>query len=159
MLIYQLLFLYLQSKNFDMKKIEDVILFQIDLTSKVAKQYSQKEFNKLNLGITVEQWVILKIVAESDDLSQKELAQKSYRDRASITRTIDLLEKKRLLVRNAMPNNRRTYNICLTEEGEQFIKKYMNLIKKQRSKSIKGFSEAELNKLSALLLKIRSNMS
>ena len=142
-----------------MKKIEDVILFQIDLTSKVSKQYSQKEFNKLNLGITVEQWVILKIVSESSDLSQKELADKSFRDRASITRTIDLLEKKGFLLRKAIPNNRRTYNICLTNAGEKFIDLHMDLITEHRNRSINNLTAKELKLLSSVLLKIRNNMS
>ncbi len=142
-----------------MQKIEDVILFQIDLTSKVSKQYSQKEFNKLKLGITVEQWVILKIVSESSNLSQKELAEKSYRDTASITRTIDLLEKKEFLLRESIPNNRRTYNIRLTEKGQDFIEQNMELIKSHRKRSIKDFTPDELNTLSTLLLKIRKNMS
>jgi DNA-binding MarR family transcriptional regulator len=142
-----------------MQKIEDVILFQIDLTSKVSKQYSQKEFNKLKLGITVEQWVILKIVSESTNLSQKELAEKSYRDTASITRTIDLLEKKEFLLREPIPNNRRTYNICLTKKGSQFIEKNIDLIKSHRYRSIKNLTAEELTMLSSLLSRIRENMS
>lgn len=141
-----------------MQKIEDVILFQIDLTTKVSKQYSQKEFDKLKLGITVEQWVILKIVAENKNLSQKELANKSHRDPASITRTIDLLEKKELLRREAIPNNRRAYNINLTEKGELFIKNNMKIIKKHRELSTQGMSSKDLNVLSVLLAKIRANM-
>lgn len=146
-------------KTLKMQKIEDVILFQIDLTSKVSKQYSQKEFDKLKLGITVEQWVVLKIVAESIDLSQKKLAHKSYRDPASITRTIDLLEKKELLLRQAVPNNRRVYNINLTKKGELFIKDNMKTIKKHRELSIQDISKNDLNTVSRILAKIRANMS
>ena len=142
-----------------MQKIEDVILFQIDLTSKVSKQYSQREFDKLKLGITVEQWVVLKIISENKDLSQKELANKSYRDPASITRTIDLLEKKDLVVRKNIPNNRRVYNISLTEQGESFIKSNMKIIKEHRELSIQGLSNDDLNSLSDLLSKIRGNMT
>lgn len=141
-----------------MQKIEDVILFQIDLTSKVSKQYSQKEFDKLKLGITVEQWVILKIVSENIDLSQKELAKKSYRDPASITRTIDLLEKKELLLRETIPNNRRAYNISLTKTGELFIRDNMKIIKRHRALSTEGLSAEDLDTLSKTLAKIRANM-
>lgn len=141
-----------------MQKIEDVILFQIDLTSKVSKQFSQREFDKLKLDITVEQWIILKIVSENRNLSQKELAEKSYRDPASITRTIDLLEKKELLIREVIPNNRRTYNISLTKNGELFIKSNMKMIKKHRELSIQNLSKDDLNTLSDLLSKIRTNM-
>ena len=142
-----------------MQKIEDVILFQIDLTSKVSKLYSQKEFVKRKLGITVEQWVILKIVAESNDLSQKELATKSYRDPASITRTLDLLEKKRLLQRISIPNNRRAYQIELTETGRVFIEENMKLVQQHRELSIKDISQKDLKTLSNVLLKIRNNMT
>lgn len=142
-----------------MQKIEDVILFQIDLTSKISKQYSQKEFDRLGLGITVEQWVILKIVSEHAGLSQKELAEKSYRDPASITRTIDLLEKKGLLVRESIPKNRRAYNISLTKEGEEFVEKNMDMVVAHRKLSIEGIPPAELLKLTELLGKIRENMS
>ena len=141
-----------------MKKIEDVILFQIDLTSKVSKQYSQREFNALGLGITVEQWVMLKIISETDAISQKELAQKSYRDTASITRTLDLLEKKGYTIREQIPNNRRAYNICLTKQGNKFIEKNMSLIKKHRQKSIENLTKDELKTLSEILSKIRENM-
>ena len=72
------------------------------------------------MGITVEQWVILKIVHESEALTQKELANKSFRDPASITRTMDLLEKKGLLQRDALPNNRRAYTIALNDQRGAF---------------------------------------
>ncbi len=141
-----------------MERIEDVILSQIDLTSKVSKQYSQKEFDKLGFGITVEQWIILKIVSESSSLSQKELANKSYRDPASITRTIDLLEKKGLLIREKTPSNRRAYNIFLTKDGEQFIKDNIKSIDTHRDNSIKNLTQGELSLLSTILKKIRKNM-
>ena len=152
-LIYQLNSIYLNVQN-----IEEVILFQIDMTSKVSKQYSQREFDQLGLGITVEQWIVLKIVSESV-LSQRELATKSYRDPASITRTIDLLENKGLVVREAVANNRRTYMIRLTKEGQSFVAENSKTVETHRALSTKGLSVDELNSLSAMLAKIRSNMS
>ncbi len=138
--------------------IEDVILFQIDKTSKISKKYSQKEFDRINLGITIEQWILLKIIEEFEHISQKELADKSLRDPASITRTLDILEKKQLLLREPIPNNRRQYNIKLTTEGITFVKKHMKMIKEHRKKSLEGFSSEEVELLRNLLLKIQHNM-
>ncbi len=140
------------------QKIEDVILFQLDLTSKISKQYSQRDFDKLKLGITVEQWVLLKIISESKDLTQKELAHKSYRDPASITRTLDILEKKEFLYREAIPNNRRSYHIVLSSKGRQFIETHMDLIVRHRENSIKGISKKNLTIMSEILTKMRENM-
>ncbi|WP_298484741.1 MarR family transcriptional regulator [uncultured Maribacter sp.] len=139
--------------------IEDVILFQIDKTSKISKKYSQKEFDRIKLGITIDQWVLLKIIEETAPISQKELADKSLRDPASITRTLDILETKNLLLREPILNNRRQYNIKLTNEGTKFVKNNIEMIKEHRRKSMEGFSEKEAQLLKNLLLKIQKNMS
>ena len=141
-----------------MNKIEDVILLQIEHVSKIFKKYSQKEFDKIGLNITVDQWVILKIISEHPNLTQKEIATKSYRDPASITRTLDLLEKKGYLWRESVDGNRRVYSISLTVEGHNLIANNMKMIKKQRINSVKGISVSELNTFSSLLRKMKKNM-
>jgi DNA-binding MarR family transcriptional regulator len=141
-----------------MKRIEEVILFQIEQASKASKIYSQRELDKLGIQITVEQWILLKIISESTDLTQKELALKSSRDPASITRTLDILQKKEFITRESVPNNRRSYFICLTKVGEVFIKKNMPIIQGQRRKSVEGFSEKELELFSDMLIRVRKNM-
>ena len=141
-----------------MKRIEEVILFQIEQANKASKQYSQREFDRLGISITVEQWILLKIISESTDLSQKELAIKSSRDPASITRTLDLLQKKDFVTREKVPNNRRSYFICLTEKGAQFIKEHLKLVTAQREKSVEGLSKKEIEVLSDLLTRVRKNM-
>ncbi|PIQ48851.1 MAG: hypothetical protein COW03_08050 [Cytophagales bacterium CG12_big_fil_rev_8_21_14_0_65_40_12] len=138
--------------------IESIILFQIDKTSKVSKLYSQREFDRLGMGITVEQWILLKIIEENDGLTQKELAEKSLRDPASITRTLDLLNKKGFVERRPVEDNRRQYSICLKKEGTFLIEKYMPVISSHRAKSIEGITEQELEVLTLLLGKIQKNM-
>tara|TARA_B110000046_G_C13020761_1_gene411029 strand:+ start:3525 stop:3953 length:429 start_codon:yes stop_codon:yes gene_type:complete len=141
-----------------MKKIEEVILFQIEQASKASKHYSQREFDRLGISITVEQWILLKIISESIDLTQKDLAFKSSRDPASITRTLDLLQKKEFVSREKVPNNRRSYYICLTKKGESFIKKHMEVVTAQREKSVEGLDQKELELLSDMLKRVRLNM-
>lgn len=142
-----------------MDNIEDVILFQIDKTSKISKIYSQRDMDRLGFGITVDQWILLKIIHESDQLSQKELAEKSLRDPASITRTLDLLEKKQLIKRLAIENNRRQYTVALSDKGIEFINERMSMVHEHRSKSIEGFTRDELVQLTSYLLRIQNNMS
>jgi DNA-binding MarR family transcriptional regulator len=142
-----------------MNNINDVILFQIEKTSKISKVYSQREFDRLQLNITIEQWIILKIIEENKELSQKELAQKSLRDPASITRTLDILQKKDFIYREVIPNNRRQYNIILSDYGKTFVKKHLPIIKEHRAKSTEGLSDNEIKQLSLILSKIQKNMS
>lgn len=139
-------------------KIEEVILFQIEKTNKISKIYSQKEFERVGLPLTVDQWILLKIIQESQPISQKELAQKSMRDPASITRTLDLLQKKEWIVREIITGNRRQYDLKLTVKGKGLIKKHMEMVQNHRKLSIEGFTNDELLQLNEMLKRIQKNM-
>lgn len=141
-----------------MKDISRVILFQIDQTSKIAKQYSQREFDRLGIAITVEQWILMKIIDESQVLSQKDLAQLSLRDPASITRTLDLLEQKGLVRRSGFEGSRKQLEINLTEAGKDFISKHLPIIEMHRAQSLKGFTSEEIDLLGKMLKRIQENM-
>lgn len=140
------------------KELHDVTIFLIDQTSKMAKQYSQKILDDLGIDIIVDHWVLLKIIEENIPLSQKELAQKSFRDPASITRTIDILEKKKFVRRERMAKDRRQHIICMTKEGKDFIDRNMPLIQSMRKQSLNGFSVAEIEKFNSLLLRMQKNL-
>lgn len=138
--------------------LESVILFQIDKTSKISKLYSQREFDRLGLSITVEQWILLKTIHENQGLTQNDLAIKSLRDPASITRTLDLLSKKDLIERKSVPGNRRQYHIFLSKHGDNFIRQHLPVINAHRAKSVEGFSPEELESLGQMLIRIQKNM-
>lgn len=135
-----------------------VILFRLDQATRAAKQYSQRAFDQADLDITVEQWVLLKIIEQFSPLSQRELAKQSLRDPASITRTLDLLQKKDYVQRAPIEKNRRQYNIYLTEHGASFVKTHMAMVKLHRAKSLDGLSDHDIQHLSNMLETIRKNM-
>lgn len=141
------------------KDLETTLLYVIDQTNKIAKQHSQREFDLLGIEITVEQWVLLKVLENNGLLSQSELAQKTHRDPASITRTLDILQKKGLISREQIADNRRQYNIQLTKAGNHFVLQHMPLINKMRNISVKGFSKSEIENLITMLQRVQKNMS
>lgn len=140
-------------------QLDQVILFMLEQTSKVARLYSQREFDAAGLDMTVDQWVLLKIIEDSEELSQMELAGRSGKDPASITRMLDILERKGLVTRENIEGNRRQYNIILTEAGGDFIAENMKMVEQHRTKSTKGFTKQELESLRDMLTRIQKNMS
>ncbi len=141
------------------KKIEDVLLFQIEQASKASKVYTQREFDNLQLGITIEQWILLRIISESPNLSQKVLAEMTYRDPASITRSINILTNKGFVARQFTKENKKTYKIDLTEKGKHFVEEHLPMVISHRKRSIEGFSENELQLFSDFLRRIKENMT
>ncbi|MEM9052520.1 MAG: MarR family transcriptional regulator, partial [Bacteroidota bacterium] len=126
---------------------------------KTVKQFSQKEFDKRGMNVTVDQWVLLKIIHERAPISQVELAKFSMRDPASITRTLDILNKKKLIFRQQTPGSRRQFDVSLTKIGEDFVKAHMSFVQGQRNRSVEGLSESDQAKLMNMLLQIQENMS
>ena len=137
--------------------IEQVILFQIEQASRLAKLYAQQEFDRMGLGITVEQWILLKIVQEAGSLTQTELAVRTLRDPGSITRTLALLQGKGLLAREANPADRRQSHVSLTPAGGAFVRRHMSTITALRKRTTKGFTPGEKAMLTALLQKVQGN--
>ena len=138
-------------------QLEQVILFLIDQTSKKSKRHAQRFFDERNMNITADQWVLLKIIEENEGSSQKILANKTYRDTASITRTLDLLEKKGYIQRRTMLGNRRQYEVYLTAFGKSFIAKHMDLVSELRVESLAGLSEEDIQNLKRILLRMQEN--
>lgn len=141
------------------QRIEDVIIFLIDQTAKKTRKFGQKEFDKHGMDITTDQWVLLKIIEEDEGISQKQIGTLSYRDGASITRTLDLLAKKDLIIREPIPENRRQHRVFLTDEGRQFVAEHMALVSSLRARSLEGFSNEDIEQLKSLLQKIQLNVS
>jgi DNA-binding MarR family transcriptional regulator len=93
--------------------------FKIDTTIKKIRQQIQKKFDDLKVDLTVDQWVLLDHIYrfEANGVSQNELAEMTVKDAPTVTRIIDLLVKKGLSERTMAENDRRKFNITLTDAG------------------------------------------
>jgi len=85
----------------------------------------QKKFNQQELSITIEQWSILYQLWKKDGMSQQELCKTTFRDKPSVTRLVDNLEKSLLVRRVASKEDRRINLIFLTENGTKLQEQTM----------------------------------
>src|SRR5436190_7261646 len=77
----------------------------------------QRKFNQAGLNLTIEQWSVLYHLWKKDGMSQQELCNATFRDKPSITRLVDNLEKLELVRRVASENDRRINRIYLTRQA------------------------------------------
>jgi DNA-binding MarR family transcriptional regulator len=75
----------------------------------------QKKFNTNGLNLTIEQWSVLYHLWKEDGISQQELCNATFRDKPSITRLVDNLEKLQLVKRVADEGDRRINKVILTK--------------------------------------------
>lgn len=141
------------------EQLNNVVNFLLEQTVRQVRAYAQRHLDLLETGITIDQWVLLKIVDERKQISQVELAQVAHKDTASITRILDLLQKKKLIQRIDDEYDRRKYMISLTAEGQAFVLRNIPIVDQLRNQIVDGISEEELRSLKSILAKIRENVA
>jgi MarR family transcriptional regulator, transcriptional regulator for hemolysin len=98
-----------------------------------------------------------KEISDSERITQIELANAIFKDRASITRILDLLLEKRL-VRKEEGSDRRAYELTLTANGQKFMEQAMVIVKNVRKKGMEMMSEKEQEQLRHSLQKIINSL-
>lgn len=130
----------------------------IDRTYKVVRQDLINRFKNANIDITPEQWVILSQL-EKRTLSQVELASQSFKDKHTVSRIIDLLQKKGFVSRRQDPDDGRRYLISLTDLGRNETIKAKEHVYASRELGWENINEAEYEQLRFLLDKVFTSYS
>ncbi|MFD0049939.1 MarR family winged helix-turn-helix transcriptional regulator [Actinomycetes bacterium NPDC127524] len=108
--------------------------------------------------VTPEQWSVLKSLGITDGITQKELSQKTDKDQATLTRILDILERKLLIERRPNKEDRRSFLIHITESGKNLKEHLYPFIEGLYGKQLlNGISEENLNLLQQVLIQINEN--
>ena len=80
-------------------------------------KYFAKELSRNDINLTPEQYLVMDILWDAEVLSQQAIADIIQKDKNSVTKFIDSLEKKGLVYRQVNKTDRRVNNIVVSEEG------------------------------------------
>ncbi|WP_406688094.1 MarR family winged helix-turn-helix transcriptional regulator [Rossellomorea vietnamensis] len=117
-------------------------------------------FHLKDFDVTPEQWTVLKRLAEKDGISQKQLAMRSEKDQPTLTRILDILERKKLIYKEKNSEDRRSFLIFITEKGVTAKDELSPFIENLYEDTIlKGISEEELEVYKSVLSQINANMT
>ena len=109
-------------------------------------------------GITIEQWVIIANLNRKNGQFQQQLADNTYKNKTSVTRMINALQKKGLVERIPDPKDLRQKRIFLTKKGGQLYKKLRPLAMQVQEKATQGIDSDEMESCKNILLKIYGNI-
>ena len=127
--------------NFDIR-----LIFAI-LNGKVSAAINRKlsrNFRQGGLEITPEQWTVLIFLWEKDGVTQQELCNATFKDKPSMTRLIDNMERQHLVVRISDKNDRRTNKIHLTRTGKSLESKARKIANQTLIEALSGISVEDL---------------
>ncbi|HVX51259.1 MAG TPA: MarR family transcriptional regulator [Chitinophagaceae bacterium] len=119
----------------------------------------QKNFRQAGLEITIEQWSVLYHLWKEDCLSQQELCNRTFRDKPSITRLIDNLEKQRLVKRVSSKSDRRINLVCLTDEARNLQQLTLDLANQTMNEALVGIAREEIEIVKKVLQQVYDNLT
>jgi DNA-binding MarR family transcriptional regulator len=118
----------------------------------------QKKFNNAGLNLTIEQWSVLYHLWKENGKSQQQLCNDTFRDKPSITRLVDNLEKLNLVKRVASDSDRRINLIYLTKQGYKLEEQTLRLADETLNEALKNVAPDQIDICKEVLQIVYDNL-
>ena len=146
-------------ENYQEYKLADSLLHLLNVTDKLLKGALGKALHNHGFTITPEQFTILVSLWSQNGQCQHELASCQGKDRASITRLIDGMEKENLVVRIPSEKDRRIKLVYLTQKAKNLQNQLLDVVNNATNKAQQGISENELATTKKVLTTMLQNLN
>jgi len=103
-------------------------------------------------------WFILSVLWDEDNISHGLLAERVSRDKASLSRTLDIMEEKGFIKRIVTADDKRSSKIVLTKKSIEIKEKAIQVVNEFTNAEFKGLSPIEVRELARMLNLIYSNI-
>jgi len=124
----------------------------------MTQRFVQNVYNS-GLDISLDQWMVLGPIWQLESPSQKDLGEICLLDKTSITRIIDALEEKSLVVRVSDQIDHRIKRVVLTNAGKQLFYDVLPIMEKTREEVRGEIPEKEIEVFKKVLSKIIQNLN
>ena len=119
----------------------------------------QRRFDAKGFQVSSDQWIVLVYLWARNGQTQNELAEATGKDKATLKRLIDLLEKRGLLSRLPDARDRRANRIVLTNKGRACQDELIPEAEHTLTQAYAGISEEEVAACLETLQRIQHNLN
>lgn len=135
------------------------IAVYLNLSACKLKQYTASILKQSNVGLTPEQFLVIDILWNQGPMSQQQVADTIMKDKNSVTKLVDALERKGMVSRIKDPGDRRAYKLVLSEKAENLKNNAKEIGISMLDRMLDGIAEDELKAFLQTLEKMTGNMS
>ena len=131
----------------------------IYITGTLIRGLSSQTFAEKEFDLTPDQYVILNLLLENKEIMyQRQIAEIIFKDRANISRIIDIMHHKGLIEKIPDSNGRRIFKLVVTEKGKQARDKVFSTDIELRKMITENISEEDLATTFNILEKMNINI-
>ena len=138
--------------------IDSSIAYLVGRTSRSIIKRLGKKFSDSDFDVSYEQWSILVHLYRRDGQTQQELAKVAVKDKAAITRLLNILEKKNIVLRIPDRTDKRSKLVYLTNKAKDFKPDLIEIVNELLKEAEHGISQDEMTQCKNILNKIFSNI-
>ncbi|RYZ01687.1 MAG: MarR family transcriptional regulator [Myxococcales bacterium] len=132
--------------------------FMLHACYQQLRSLTYKEFLQHGLELTPEQWVVLVQLWQKDGQSQSALSELTLRDKPTMSRILDTMEKSGLVTRQPDEADARTKLVKLTRSGASLRPKLVPVAKQLVARLESGIPEADLETTHRTLSRMLENL-
>lgn len=133
--------------------------YRISQTSKRLQSALQQRFRQAELDVSFEQWTVLLALWKKHGRSQQELSVDTCRDQTSLSRLLDTMVRRNLIIRVQSPEDRRTNLIYLTRRGRELERLLLDEAEQLQKQALSGISEEDVVRFLRILDQIDTNIA
>lgn len=138
-------------------KLAITFFYSLEKAIKTYRQFAQNNINRAGIDITIDQWLVLKTLQDNPDVTLQQVSKDVFKDFASITRIIQLLETKGYVARLVHPEDGRRSAFSLTRVGRETVRSLQPIIARNRSRAVRGIRKSDIENAHAVLAIISAN--
>ena len=138
--------------------IEKSVIPWIGKTGRWMGTFIADKFKAYDLNLTIEQWVVLKVLHDKDGLMQNDLAHITSRNKTSLTRLVHTMEKYHLIARLQDTKDKRVNRIFLTKHGSEVFESTFPIMEEVKKELEQGLTKKEIESLIKILQKVQLNI-
>ena len=128
------------------------------MTMKMIDNRIEELLEESGIDLTKLHFIILKKVKQNEGVKQNDLAFFTNRNKSSLTRIINTLEKKNYIARIPSKEDKRINQLYITIQGEKMLEKAKPLFMKFAGMVESGLSKEEIENTIEILKRIQKNV-
>ncbi len=126
------------------KIIDQSIGYLVGRLSRAIIKRLSKKFQDAGIDVSYEQWSLLVHLYRRDGQTQQALARTAVKDKAAVTRLLNGLEKKNIVLRIPDQNDRRSNLVYLTNKAKELKPHLVGFVEEMLEEAQQGIDPDEM---------------
>lgn len=133
-----------------MLKLDDFLPYRLSVVSNRVSEVIARAYRDA-FGLTIPEWRVLAVTAESEGLTQQQVGQRTCMDKVTVSRAAIALTQRGLIARDLGAADKRARVLALTAQGRDLYAQVVPRALSLEAEIFGGFEQGELAALSATL--------